>query len=98
VDGIVCAYLSKPQLTWQVHHSGVVTMESPGAQYKSSKDLISDAPSELEAQCHSISGKIFNFVPGNDTRNVSVRSHSWIVVGTEPDTHHFMSRFVYKKG
>jgi hypothetical protein len=40
-----------------------------------------DAPSELEPQCHSIPGKIFNFVPDNDARNVCVRSHSWIVVG-----------------
>jgi hypothetical protein len=48
-----------------------------------------DAPSELEAQCHSIPGKIFNFVPGNGARNVSVRSHSWIAAGEEPDAHHF---------
>jgi hypothetical protein len=42
------------------------------------KALISDAPSESEAQCRSIPGKIFNFVPGNGARNVSVGSHSWI--------------------
>jgi hypothetical protein len=53
-------------------------MESPGAQQQSSKALIPDAPSESEAQCCSISGKIFNFVPVNDARNVSIRSHSWI--------------------
>jgi hypothetical protein len=29
-------------------------------------------------------------------RNVSVGSHSWIAAGAEPDTHQFMSRFVYK--
>jgi hypothetical protein len=40
-----------------------------------------DAPSESEAQCHSIPGKIFNFVPGNGTINVSVRIHSWIAAG-----------------
>jgi hypothetical protein len=34
--------------------------------------LIYDAPSELVNRCHSIPGKIFNFVPGNDARNVSV--------------------------
>jgi hypothetical protein len=51
-----------------------------------------DAPSESEAQCHSIPGKIFNFIPGN----VSDGSHSWIAAGAEPDAHQFMSRFVYK--
>jgi hypothetical protein len=40
-----------------------------------------DAPSESEAQCRSIPGKIFNFVPDNDARNVSTRSHSWIAAG-----------------
>jgi hypothetical protein len=40
-----------------------------------------DAPSESEAQCRSIPGKIFNFVPGNDARNVGYRSHSWIAAG-----------------
>jgi hypothetical protein len=48
-----------------------------------------DAPSESEAQCHSILGKIFNFVPNNGARNVSVRSHSWIAAGVEPDAHQF---------
>jgi hypothetical protein len=40
-----------------------------------------DAPSESEAQCRSIPGKIFDFIPGNNARNVSVRSHSWIAAG-----------------
>jgi hypothetical protein len=40
--------------------------------------LISDAPSESANRCRSIPGKIFNFVPGNGARNVSVGSHSWI--------------------
>jgi hypothetical protein len=57
-----------------------------------------DAPSESEAQCRSIPGKIFNFVPGNGARNVSIRSHPWIAAGAEPDAHQFMSRFVYKRG
>jgi hypothetical protein len=48
-----------------------------------------DAPSESEAQCRSIPGKIFNFVPGNGARNVGVRSHSWIAAGAEPDAHQF---------
>jgi hypothetical protein len=48
-----------------------------------------DAPSESEAQCRSIPGKIFNFVPGNGARNVSVRSHSWIATGAEPNAHQF---------
>jgi len=52
-------------------------------------DLMPKAPSELEAQWCSILGKIFNFVPGNGARNVSVRSHSWIVAGAEPDAHQF---------
>jgi hypothetical protein len=34
-----------------------------------------DAPSESEAQCCSIPGNIFNFVPGNGARNVGDRSH-----------------------
>jgi hypothetical protein len=51
--------------------------------------LISDAPSESANHCHSILGKIFNFVPGNGARNVSVGSHSSIAVGAEPDTHQF---------
>jgi hypothetical protein len=55
-----------------------------------------DAPSELEAQCRSIPGKIFNFVPDNDAKNVGIGSHSWIAAGAEPDAHHFMSRFVYR--
>jgi hypothetical protein len=33
-----------------------------------------------------------------DKDGVIVRSHSWIAVGAEPDTHQFMSLFVYKKG
>jgi hypothetical protein len=53
-------------------------MESPGAQWQYSKALIPDAPSETRVQFRSILGKIFNFVPGNGARNVSVRSHSWI--------------------
>jgi hypothetical protein len=40
-----------------------------------------DAPSESEARCCSIPGKIFNFIPGSNARNVSVRSHSWIAAG-----------------
>jgi hypothetical protein len=40
--------------------------------------LISDAPSKSIDRCHSIPGKIFNFIPSNGTRNVSVRSHPWI--------------------
>jgi hypothetical protein len=40
-----------------------------------------DAPSELETQCHSIPGKIFNFVLDNDTINVITKSHSWIAAG-----------------
>jgi hypothetical protein len=55
-----------------------------------------DAPSESEAQCRSILGKIFNFIPNNGARNVSDGSHSWIAAGAEPDAHQFMSRFVYK--
>jgi uncharacterized lipoprotein YbaY len=51
--------------------------------------LISDAPSESVNHCHSILGRIFNFVLSNDARNVSVRSHSWIAAGAEPNTHHF---------
>jgi hypothetical protein len=51
-----------------------------------------DAPSESEAQCRSISGKIFNFVPGNGAINVGVGSHSWIATGAEPNAHQFMSR------
>jgi hypothetical protein len=57
-----------------------------------------DAPSELEAQCHSILGNIFNFDPGNGARNVGDRSHSWIAAGAEPDAHQFRSRFVYERG
>jgi hypothetical protein len=57
-----------------------------------------DAPSESEAQCRSIPGKIFNFVPGNGARNVGDGSHSWIAAGAEPDAHQFMSRFVYERG
>jgi hypothetical protein len=52
--------------------------------------LISDAPSESVNHCRSIPGKIFNFVPGNGARNVSVRSHSWIAAGAEPDAHQFL--------
>jgi hypothetical protein len=57
-----------------------------------------DAPSELEAQCHSIPGNIFNFVPGNGAKNVGDGSHSWIEAGAEPDAHQFMSQFVYERG
>jgi hypothetical protein len=55
-----------------------------------------DAPSESEAQCRSIPGKIFNFVPDNGARNVGVRSHSWIAAGAEPDAHQFMSQICLK--
>jgi hypothetical protein len=55
-----------------------------------------DAPSEAEAQCRSIPGKIFNFVPGNDTRNVGDESHSWIAAGAEPDAHQFYVTVVFK--
>ena len=71
-------------------------MESSGAQQKSSKALIPDAPSKLEAQCHSIPGKIFNFVPKNGARNVGVGSQSWIAAGAEPDTHQFNVTIYYK--
>jgi hypothetical protein len=57
---------------------------------------MSDAPSESEAQCRSISGKIFNFIPNNGTRNVGVGSHSWIAAGAEPDTHQFQVMIFYK--
>jgi hypothetical protein len=55
--------------------------------------LISDAPSESVNRCRSILGKIFNFVPSNDAGNVSIRSHSWIVAGAEPDAHQFNVMF-----
>jgi hypothetical protein len=54
-----------------------------------------DAPSESEAQCRSISGKIFNFVPGNGARNVGDGSHSWIAAGAEPDAHQFYVTIVF---
>jgi hypothetical protein len=96
VDGTVCVCLWKPKLKKQVRSSGVVTMESPGAQWQSSKALMPNAPLESKAQCHSILGKIFNFVPGNGIRNVGVGSHSWIVVGAEPDTHQFYVTICFK--
>jgi hypothetical protein len=40
-----------------------------------------DAPSKSEARCPLIPGKIFKFVPGNNAKNVGVKSHSWIVAG-----------------
>jgi hypothetical protein len=40
-----------------------------------------NAPSESEARCRSIPGKIFNFIPDNGTRDVSIKSHSWIAAG-----------------
>jgi hypothetical protein len=46
-----------------------------------------DAPSESEAQCRSILGKIFNFVPDNGAKNVGNGSHSWIAAGAEPNDH-----------
>jgi hypothetical protein len=55
-----------------------------------------DAPSESEGQCRSISGKIFNFVPGNGARNVGVGSHSWIAAGAEPDAHQFYVMICFK--
>jgi hypothetical protein len=73
-------------------------MDSPGAQLQSSRDLMPDAPSQSEAQCHSIPGKIFNFVPDNGARNVGIGSHSWIAAGAGPDTHQFMSQFVKNGG
>jgi hypothetical protein len=57
-----------------------------------------DASSELEAQCHSIPRKIFNFIPGNDTRNVGIRSHSSIAVGEEPNAHQFKCHDLLIKG
>jgi hypothetical protein len=54
------------------------------------KALIPDAPSESEAQCRSIPGNIFNFVPGNGTRNVGDEIHSWIAAGAEANAHQFL--------
>jgi hypothetical protein len=33
-----------------------------------------------------------------NNEHVGHGSHSWIVVGAEPDAHQFMSRFVCKRG
>jgi len=57
-----------------------------------------DAPSESEAQCRSIPGKIFNFVPNNGARNVGIISHSWIASGAEPNTHQFKCHDLLIKG
>jgi hypothetical protein len=46
--------------------------------------LISDAPSESEDRCHSIPGKIFNFIPDSGARNVSTGSHLWIAAEVSP--------------
>jgi hypothetical protein len=45
-----------------------------------------NAPSESEARCRSILGKIFNFIPENGAKNVGVRSHSWIATGVSLKT------------
>jgi hypothetical protein len=70
-------------------------MESPQWSHQvhsiNTDSLISDAPSKSVNHCLSILRKIFNFIPGNGARNVSIRSHSWIVIGAEPNAHHFMS-------
>jgi hypothetical protein len=50
-------------------------------QMQSSMVLISDAPSESEARCHSTQGKVFNSFPGNDAMNVSTESHPQIAGG-----------------
>jgi hypothetical protein len=46
--------------------------------------LISDAPSESEALCHSPREDIFTFVPSNHAKNVSTRSHLLIVGEVSP--------------
>jgi hypothetical protein len=47
-------------------------------QAQSLEILISDAPLELEVNCHSTQRKVFNSFPGNGTRNFSTRSHPLI--------------------
>jgi hypothetical protein len=46
--------------------------------------LISNAPSESKALCRSPREDIFTFVPDNDARNVSTRSHPLIVERVSP--------------
>jgi hypothetical protein len=53
-------------------------------QMQSSMVLISDAPSESEARCHSTQGNVFNSFPDNDARNVSTRSHLQIAGKASP--------------
>jgi hypothetical protein len=56
-----------------------------------------NAPSELEAQCRSIPGKIFNFVLDNGAINVSTKSHSWIATRVSLIPISFMSQVGFIK-
>jgi hypothetical protein len=53
-------------------------VESPGAQQQSLRALMSDAPSESEAQCRSAQGKSSTSSPATAPEMLAFGSHSWI--------------------
>jgi hypothetical protein len=57
---------------------------------------MSDAPSESEAQCRSAQGKSSTSSPATAPEMLATEVTPGLLAGAEPDTHQFMSRFVYK--
>jgi hypothetical protein len=70
-------------------------VESPGAQQQSLRALMSDAPSESEAQCRSAQGKSSTSSPATAPEMLASEVTPGLLAGAEPNAHQFLSRFVY---
>ena len=64
-------------------------MESPGAQQQSLRALMSDAPSESEAQCRSAQGKSSTSSPATAPEMLASEVTPGLLAGAEPNTHQF---------
>ena len=72
-------------------------MESPGAQQQYLRALMSDAPSESEAQCHSAQGKSSTSSPATMPEMLALEVTPGLLAGAEPDAHQF-NVTIYLKG
>jgi hypothetical protein len=64
-------------------------VESPGAQQQSLRALMSDVPSESEAQCRSAQGKSSTSSPATAPEMLALEVTPGLLAGAEPNAHQF---------
>jgi hypothetical protein len=71
-------------------------VESPGAQQQSLRVLMSDAPSESEAQCHSAQGKSSTSSLATAPEMLASEVTPGLLSGVELDAHQFCVMIVHR--